>query len=104
VRAAQLLQSRERQLHLTLNPANADHAKLSRCLDCAFQQSGLANAWLSVDHQDASAPSAPTVQQPVERLAFTFPTKQPAPQLTPRPNRTRGGAHLAPNITNHAIA
>jgi hypothetical protein len=29
-----------------------------------------------VDHEDAPAPSAPIVQQPVERLAFTLPAKQ----------------------------
>src|SRR4029077_8490681 len=86
----------ERQLHLTLNPANAGHAKLSPRLDCAFQQRGLAYAWLSVDHQDAPAPSSPTVQQPVERLALTFSAKQPAPR---KPPNARGCcAHLVPSM------
>jgi hypothetical protein len=94
VRQAQPLQRRERQLHLNLDSENAGHTKLSPCLKCALQQRGLAYARLSMHHQDAAAPGAATVQQPVNHVAFTFPAEQTAPRQL---NARRCPAYLVPS-------
>ena len=57
-------------------PDRTGHAKPGTSFDGVFEQRGLADAWLSMHHQDAAAAAARTIQQPVERLALSFPAEQ----------------------------
>lgn len=96
----ELLQRRERQLHLTLNPDCAGNAKLLSCLDRVFEQRGLANARLTMHHQDAAGPATRAVQQPVQDLALTIPTQQFSPgQSNPR----RRSAHPSRTMTKATL-
>jgi hypothetical protein len=78
-RRAQLLQRRERELHLPLDPSGAGGPKLPPRLDRVLQQGGLADARLSVHHQDPAVPAAGGLQQPFEHLALTLPAEQQLP-------------------------
>ena len=72
----QLLKRRVGQLHLPLHAGRAGDPKLSGRLDRVPEQRRLADARLSVHHQDPAVPAARRIQQPVEHLALTFPAKQ----------------------------
>ena len=75
-RRTQLLNRRERELHLRLDPGRPGDPKLARRLDRVLEQRGLADARFAVHHQHAAAPAAHAVQQPVEHLALAFPADQ----------------------------
>ena len=75
-RRAQLLQRRERQLHLRLDPRGPHDAELRRRLDRPLEQGGLADAWLPVHDGDAGLPAARGSQQLVEQPALALPADQ----------------------------
>jgi hypothetical protein len=91
-RGAQLLERRERELHLGLDAACPGDPKLARGVGRVLEQGGLADARLSVCHQHAAASSARAVQQPVERLPFAFPAEQ---RPSRRRNRRRRSGHAS---------
>jgi hypothetical protein len=70
------MQSRERQLHLGLDPADPGDAKGGRLLSAVLQEGGLADARLAADDQDRTLAAADVLQQPVERLAFAGSSQQ----------------------------
>jgi hypothetical protein len=75
-RGTQLLNRRERELHLRLHPEGSRDAKLAPMLDGVLEQRGLADARFAMHHQHAAAPGARAVKQSVERLALAFPAEQ----------------------------
>ena len=75
-RGTQLLNRRERELHLRFDPGRPGDPKLAPSLDRVLEQRGLADARFAVHHQHAAAPAAHAVQQPVEHLALAFPAEQ----------------------------
>ena len=74
-RQTQLLNRRERELHLRLDPRGPGDPKLGCSLDRVLEQRGLADARLSVHHQHAATPAAYAGQQPVEYLALALPAE-----------------------------
>ena len=89
-RRAQLLNRRERELHLSLHTERAGDPKLGSSLHRVLKQRGLPHARLAMHHQHAATPGAHAAQQPVEHLALAFPAEQ-RPR-SPR-NRWRRTAH-----------
>jgi hypothetical protein len=75
-RGAQLLNRRERELHLRLDPGRRGDPKSARSLCRVLEEGGLADARFAMHHQHAAAHAAHAVQQPVEHLAFAFPAEQ----------------------------
>ena len=86
-RRAQLLQRRERQLHLRLDAGGPHDAELRRRLDRPLEQGGLADARLSVHDRDAGLPPlARGGQQLVEHLRSRCrPTSCPPGSLVTTP-------------------
>jgi hypothetical protein len=76
-RGTQLLNGRERELHLRLDPGRPGDPTPSPSLDRVLEQGGLADARVATHDQHAPMPAAHTVKQPVEHLAFAFPAEQP---------------------------
>ena len=60
-RGTQLLDRRERELHLPLDPERPDDPKPARRLDRVVEQRGLADARFAMDHQHAATPAANAV-------------------------------------------
>jgi hypothetical protein len=75
-RPTQLLCRTVRELHLRLDPTGPSDAKPPPCLDRVLEQRGLADARLSVHHQDAAVPAACRLEEPVERLALAAASEQ----------------------------
>ena len=75
-RGTQLLNRRERKLHLRLDPGRPGDPKPAPSLGRVLEQRRLADARFAMHHQHAAAPAAPAVQQPVEHLALAFPVNQ----------------------------
>ena len=75
-RRAQLLQRREGELHLSLDPDRAGDAEVRRRLDRVLEQRGLADARLAVDHQHAAVTVARGLEQPLEHVALALPAEQ----------------------------
>jgi hypothetical protein len=75
-RGAQLLERRERKLHLSFDPTGPHDLEVRPRLDRVLQQGGLADARVAVDHQDPTASTARDLQQPLERLALALPAEQ----------------------------
>ena len=73
---AQLMQSRERDLHLGLDAAGAHDAASRRTLDDVLQKGRLPDAGLPVQHEGAALAAPRRVQQPVERVAFASAAEQ----------------------------
>jgi hypothetical protein len=71
-----LLQRRKGQLHLPLDPGRSDDAKLGRGLDRPVQQRGLADARLTVHHQDTAFAAARGSQHAVEHLPLALSAEQ----------------------------
>ena len=76
-RGTQLLNRRERELHLRFDPGGPSDPEVAPGLDRVLEQRGLADARFAVHHQHATTPGAHAVQQPVENLALAFPAEQP---------------------------
>ena len=89
-RRAQLLQGRERELHLPLDTGGPRDPETRRRLDRVFQQRRLTDPRLASHNQRTALPTARRLEQPVEHLALAA----PAEQLLSRPPRD----HAAPNI------
>jgi hypothetical protein len=83
-RGTQLLCRRERELDLRLDPTGPGDAKPLACLDRVLEERGLADARLSMHHQDAAVRGARGLEQPVERGALALPSEQ---VLSRDPNR-----------------
>ena len=64
------------ELHLAFDADGAGDAKLLPRLDRVLEQRGLADARLSVQHQDAAAAVARGLEQPVEHLALALAAEQ----------------------------
>ncbi|HMJ37474.1 MAG TPA: hypothetical protein VK501_26450 [Baekduia sp.] len=73
---AQVLKRRERQLHLALDADGAGDAERRARLDRVLQQGRLADARLSVQHEDAAAAVARGPQKPVEHFALAVASHQ----------------------------
>ena len=76
-RRAQLLSCRKWKLHLGLDPERPGDPKLMPDLDHVLEQRGLANTRFAMHHQHTTAPAERAIQEPVEHLALTIPSKQP---------------------------
>jgi hypothetical protein len=75
-RGTQLLNRRERKLHLRLYPEGPGDAKVAPMVDDVLEERGLADACFAMHHQRAAAPGARAVQESIERLALSFPAEQ----------------------------
>ena len=75
-RGTQLLNRRERELHLRLDPGRPGDPKLARSLDRVLEQRRLADARFAIRHQHAAAPAAHAVEQSIEHLPLTFAADQ----------------------------
>jgi len=75
-RDAQLLDRRERELHLPLDAAGAGDAELRPRDGCVLEQRGLADARLPVHHERPAGPAARGLQHAVDRLALALPPEQ----------------------------
>jgi hypothetical protein len=69
-RRAELMQSRERQLHLGLDPGDPRDPEAGRLTRAVVQQGRLADTCLPADDQDRTLAAAHVLQQPVELLAL----------------------------------
>ena len=74
-RGTQLLNRREWELHLRLDPEGPGDPKVPSHLDRVLEQRGLANPRLSTHHQNPAVPAGGGLQQPLEGLALTLPTE-----------------------------
>ena len=74
----------ERELHLPLDSAGSGDVIPLACLDRVLEQRGLADARLSMHHQDAAVPAARGLDQPVEHGTLALPSDQ---VLSRDPNR-----------------
>ena len=86
-RRAQLMQPRERDLHLGLDAAGAHDPAPRRALCDVAQKGRLADAGFPVQDQRAALAAARRVQQPVERVAFASTAQQR--RRTPRHHTQR---------------
>jgi hypothetical protein len=89
-RRAQLLQARERKLHLRLHTNRPRNPKPRRRPDRRLQQRRLANPWLAADYQNPALRATHLIEQPLQRLALDA----PAVQHLRRPR----GDHATPTI------
>ena len=94
-RRAQLLERRIGELHLALDPDGAGDLKAPPRLDRILQQRGLADARLSVHHEDPAASLACPLEQPFQHLALTL----AAQKLLAR----RPGDHLNARASSMAL-
>ena len=69
-RRAELMQPRERQLHLGLDPGDPRDAEARRLPRAVVQERRLADARLAAEDQHRALAAAHVLQQPVERLAL----------------------------------
>ena len=76
-RRAQLMQPRERQLHLSLHACQLDDSK-PRSLPCGVAQKGrLSDTGLTTNDQDRALPPSHILQQPIQHLALAGPAPEP---------------------------
>ena len=75
-RRAELMQPRERQLHLGLDAGEPRDAEARRLPGAMVQQRRLADARLAADDQHRALAAAHVLQQPVERLALAGSAQQ----------------------------
>src|SRR5215831_5642035 len=74
---AQLMQTRERQLHFGLHAYRARHPAPPRLPGHVIQQRGLAHTSVAAYHQGPALARPDRLNKPVERLAFAAPVRQP---------------------------
>ena len=84
-RRAQLMQPRERQLHLRLHARGALHPapRTRRLPGQVVQQHGLAHARVATHHQSPALTAADRVDELIERGAFAVPVRQRRHAATP---------------------
>jgi hypothetical protein len=75
-RGTQLLNRRERELHIRFDAGRPGDPKRTPSLDRILEQRRLADAGFAMHHQRAATTAAHAVQQPVEYLALAFPAEQ----------------------------
>jgi hypothetical protein len=75
-RRAQLLNRREREFHLGLDPERPGDPKLRCGADRVLEKRRLSDARFAVHRQHSAAPSAGPAEQPVEHLGLAFPAEQ----------------------------
>jgi hypothetical protein len=75
-RHAQLVQARERELHLGLDAHRAHRAEPGCRFSGMLQQRGLADAGFAAHHERDAAPGPCLGEQPFDRLAFGAPTQE----------------------------
>lgn len=78
-RPQQLMQSREGELTLRLDPHGASDAHRARAVARVREQRRLADPGLSTNEQDAAAPAPRSREQAVDRGALTLPADQHVP-------------------------
>ena len=93
-RRAQLLQRRERELHLRLHTDRPHDPEPRRGPDRGLQQRRLADPRLAAHHQHPALPTAHRLEQPLQRLALVAPVVQHL--------RRPLGDHAAPTIPRPA--
>ena len=76
-RRAQLMQARERQLHLRLHAHHACHPAPVRPPGQVIQQRGLTHARVATHHQGPALASPDRLDEPVQRVAFAAPVLEP---------------------------
>ena len=76
-RRAELMQARERELHLRLHARRPRDPAARRALHQVLQQRGLADARLAAQHQHPALTRAHARQQLIQRLALAGPAEQP---------------------------
>ena len=75
-RGAQLMQSRERQLHLRLDGHAPGNAKTRRLADAVAQKRGLAHTRLATNDEHCALALADVLEQPVQRSPLAGPTPE----------------------------
>ena len=90
-RPVELVQPRERQLHLGLDARDLQHPEVAGLADDVVQQRALADARFAPQHQHPAAGGARVDQQPVQRLPF-------AGAASERRRARSGGGHGAANL------
>jgi hypothetical protein len=75
-RRAQLVERRERKLHLPFDPDRAGDPEVRSRLDRMVEQRGLADARLAVHREHAAVTLARRLQHAAEHLALALPTEQ----------------------------
>ena len=80
-RRAELMQPRERELHLRLDARRARDAAPRRALHQVLQQRALADAGLAAQHQRAARTRAHARHQLIQRRALAAPAEQPRPGI-----------------------
>ena len=88
-RSAELVQARERQLHLGLDALDLRDAEPGRLPRRIPQQCGLADARLTADHERSAATAARAVEQPVQRVALVDSPAEPGPGHRPTDGNRR---------------
>ena len=91
-RYAQLVQARERQLHLGLDPDGPLDGQVRRRCDQVLQQRRLPDPRLAANHQRPTRAPADVLDQAVQQSALVSPTEKAHRGLdspTPAPHRTR---------------
>ena len=88
-RGAQLLQPRERELHLRLDARGVRDAASGRAPHEVLQQRALADARLTAQHQRPARAGAHARDQLIQRRALVAPAKQP-PGISSRHRHRRG--------------
>jgi hypothetical protein len=76
-RRAELLQRRAVELHLPLDARSPNDAKVLTQLDRVLEQCGLADAGVSVHHEDGAVTVPRGTQQPLGHCAFALPADEP---------------------------
>ena len=76
-RRTELLQRRVVELHLPLDARSPDDAKILARLDRVLEQCGLADAGVSVHHEDGAVTVPRGTQQPLEHRALALPADEP---------------------------
>ena len=96
-RRAELVQRRERELHLRLHAGHAQHAEVAGRLDRVLEQRRLADSRFAPQDEGFAAPGTRGREQLVQRRALVAPTTQ----LQPDGSRTTG--RHRPGILGHLV-
>ena len=89
-RRAQLMQPREGQLHLRLDPGRPRHPASVRPSGQVVQQRGLADARVAAHHQHPALTGPDRADQPVQHVALAVTAGQPRPTTRPLPLPSMG--------------
>ena len=86
-RRTQLVQPRERELHLGLDADRVEHPAARRPLGHVLQQRRLADARLAAQHERLALARADGAHQQIERRALALPAEEPEPGIGSRHGR-----------------